>query len=174
MLTVLFAETDNPLLVQALPFVTILIVFGITYWLLAGKVWPIITKALDERDAKIRNDLKSAEEAREQAKATLSEYERNLAKAREEANQMIVKAKSDAKAVADDLRRRNETELAELKQRALQDIESAKAAAINEIHAEASTLAISVASKILQREISADDQQRLVEQSLSEMATSSN
>ena len=49
------------------------------------------------------------------------------------------------------------------------DIESAKSAAVAEIHAEAGALATAVASKILGREITVADQQQLVQESLAEM-----
>ena len=95
-----------------------------------------------------------------------------LQSAREQANQMIVKAKADAKAVADELRSRNAQELAEMKTRATQEIEMAKSQAINAIYAEAAGLASTIAGKILQREINSSDQQRLVDDSLQELARS--
>jgi F-type H+-transporting ATPase subunit b len=58
-----------------------------------------------------------------------------------------------------------------MKHRATQDLQTAKRAAITELHAEAATLAAQIAAKILQREISADDQQRLVDESLEELTT---
>ena len=83
---------------------------------------------------------------------------------------MIAKAKQDAKAAAEELRSNNTKELANLKLAAAADIESAKQAAIGELHAEASTLAVAIAGKILGREISASDQQSLVDESLSELS----
>lgn len=153
-----------------LPAVTTLVVFLVAFGFLYVKVWPMIVKGLDDREAKIRHEIKSAEEAREQAKSALAEYERELAGARQEASEMIATAKADAKAVAADLRARNEAELTEMKQRATRELQSAKHAAISELHAEAATLAAEIAGKILKREISAEDQKRLVEESLEEMA----
>lgn len=169
----LAAEAGNPVSIQILPFITILVVFLITLWLLKSKVWPLILGALDEREQKMREEIQQAEESREQAKAVLAEYEKSLAEAREEANQMVVKAKQDAKKVADELRARNETELADLKDRATREIEAAKKAAITELHEESVVLAMQIARKILQREITADDQKRLVEESMQEFAGTS-
>ena len=87
---------------------------------------------------------------------------------------MIAKARTDAKAVAEELRKRNETDLTEMKQRATRDIDIAKTAAIVELHAEATVLAASIASKILQREITAADQQKLVEEALGELGNMKN
>lgn len=153
-----------------LPGVTALVVFGIAFTILATMVWPKITKALDERDAKIRHEIESAEQAREQAKAALAEYQRNLASAREEANAMIAKARTDAKAAADEMRSRNQAEMVEMKQRATREIESAKHAAIAALHAEASNLAFSIAGKILEREITPRDQKKMMEESLHQLA----
>jgi len=171
MLNILAAE-GSPVSVQIAPLITTLVVFVVFFLILAKTVWPKITAGLDDRDRKIREEIESAEEAREQAKAALAEYESSLASARKEAAEMIAHAKSDAKAAADELKRRNEAELVELKQSANREIDAAKQAAINELHAEATTLAVAVAGKIIGREITAEDQQRLVEESLRELARS--
>jgi F-type H+-transporting ATPase subunit b len=155
-----------------LPGVTALIVFLIAFAVLALKVWPTITKALDEREQKIRGEIEAAEQAREQAKAALAEYQQSLANVREEAGQMIAKARADAKAVADELRSRNEAELSDMKSRAQREIEVAKESALRELHAEAATLATAIAGKILQREINEHDQQRLISESIQQLATS--
>lgn len=153
-----------------LPAATALAVFLIAFGFLYVKVWPSIVKGLDAREKKIRDEIAAAEAAREQAKQALAEYQQNLSKAKDEANQMIAKARADAKAVADDLRSRNQAELGEMKTRAMRDIDSAKQAAIGSLHAEASSLAVSIASKILQREINPRDQQHLMEESINELA----
>ncbi|MCZ6836724.1 MAG: F0F1 ATP synthase subunit B [Planctomycetota bacterium] len=152
-----------------LPAVTSLIVFLLAFGFLAKVVWPKITKGLDDRERKIRETIAAADKAKEDAEKALAEYQENLVKAREEANAMIAQAKSDAKAAGEELRRSNDADLAEIKQRATREIESAKRSAITELHAEASMLATAIASKILQREISAQDQQKLVDETLGEM-----
>ncbi len=156
-----------------LPAVTALVVFLLAFGFLYVKVWPKIVQGLEDRENKIRREIESAEQAREQAKAALAEYERSLASAREEANAMIVKAKADAKAAGEQLRARNEAHLVEMKLRATRDIDSAKAAAIGELHTQATMLAADIAGKILAREITAEDQQRLINESLDELGTAS-
>ncbi len=152
------------------PGVTSLIVFGIAFVVLYLKVWPKITQGLDDRQNKIREEIAAAERAREKANLALVEYEQNVAKAREQADEMIATARADAKVVAEELRTKNAADLATMKSRATADIAAAKRAAIVELHAEAATLATSVASKILRREISVEDQQQLVQESLAELA----
>ena len=91
-----------------------------------------------------------------------------LAKA-DEANEMIAKAKSDAEALAQTLRDQAQQQLGELREQAGQEIRAAKEAAIGELHAESGRLATSIASRILEREINAADQQSLIDESLREL-----
>ena len=163
-----FIASDSPVDIQYLTLGTTVVVF-VLFLLLAMKfVWPHILKGLDQRDQKLRDDLEAADEARKQAKAALAEYEQELSSARNEAGAMIAKARTDAKAAAEELRANNTRELAEMKKTATNEIEAAKLAAIVELHAEASTLAIAIASRVLGREISSTDQQSLVDESLTE------
>ncbi len=163
-------EHAEAMALNALPAITAMVVFLLAFGFLYLKVWPKILKGLDDRDQKIRQEIANAEQAREKANAALAEYERELASARQEANDLIAQARADAKAVAKDLRDRNEIQLVEMKQHAMRDLEGAKRAAITELHAEAASLATDIAARILKREISAEDQQRLVDESLGELA----
>ena len=148
---------------------TALLVFAIAFSILYFKVWPVITKGLDDRNDKILGEIKAAEDARSQAKQALSEYEQSLAQAREQAQQTIAEAKAEAQRLGDEMKAANERDLAERMARAKSDIEAAKKAAVAEIHDQASELASAVAAKILQREINASDQSRLVEESIREL-----
>lgn len=149
--------------------ITGIAVFLIALSLLVIFVWPKIVQGLDDRNEKILAEIKSAEEAREQANSALADYERELSRAREESSKMIADAKSQAKALADELREKNEQELSERMARASADIESAKASAVSEIHAQAAELASVMAEKILAREINVQDQKKLLEESLAEL-----
>jgi F0F1-type ATP synthase membrane subunit b/b' len=51
----------------------------------------------------------------------------------------------------------------------MKEIDQAKRAAVSELYADATNLATMVAGKILKREINAQDQQRLVEESLGQL-----
>jgi F-type H+-transporting ATPase subunit b len=155
------AEGGNPVAVQLLPALTSIVVFVVFYLILRATVWPKIVGGLNDRADKIRGEIEDAEQARADAKAAQEEYQRALADARREAGEMI--------AAAEELRKRNEAELAEMKNRAGADINAAKLAAIKELHMEAASLAAALAGKILQREISVADQQRLVDESLREL-----
>lgn len=154
------------------PSIVSLLVFGIVFAVVATVAWPKIAKGLDERATKIREEIAAAESARKQAKQALEQYERSLADARAEAQKMLEKTKAEQQALAAELKTKAEAELGAMKDRARRDIDSAKRAALDEIYTHTANLATSVAAKILQREVTPRDQQRLVEESLAQLQPS--
>jgi F-type H+-transporting ATPase subunit b len=162
---------SNPVSFQALPAITAFVVFGVVFVVLARYVWPKVAKGLDDRNAKIIGEIKAAEDARAAAKAAQAEFERSLASARDEAANMIKQARADAQRVADELKARNEQELAERVSRANADIEAARKAAVAELHAQSAALATDIAGRILRRQVNDQDNQRLVQESLQELAS---
>lgn len=151
--------------------ITSIVVFLLVLAFLSTQVWPKITKGLDERAEKIRNEIEAAEMAQRQAKQALQDYEANLAKARAEAQKMLDNAKSQQIAIAADLKAKSEIELNAMREKATRDIDAAKRAALSEIYENAGTLATSMAAKILKRELNSNDQQRLVQESIHELQT---
>jgi F-type H+-transporting ATPase subunit b len=106
------------------------------------------------------------------AKAAQAEFERSLANAREESANMIKQARADAQRIADELKAKNEQELAERVARANADIEAARKAAVADLQAQSAMLATEIASKILRRQVNDQDNQRLVQESLQELGSS--
>ena len=154
--------------------ITAIIVFGIVAYIMGTQIWPKLASGLDDRTEKIRSEIAAAEAAREQAKSALDEYEKSLAQARAEAQQMLDETKSKQAELASELRAKNDREIQGLRDRAMQDIEAARKSALNEIYAESVSLATTIAGKILKREVNASDADRLVEESLAELGSHRN
>jgi F-type H+-transporting ATPase subunit b len=149
--------------------ITALVVFALGAAFLSVVVWPKVTGALDERANKIRSEIKAAEDARKQAKDALAEYERNLGEARAEAQKMLEATRSQQNAMAAELKAKADADLNAMREKAKADIEAAKKQALAEIYSESVMIATAMAGKILQREVSAGDQQRLMDESLAEL-----
>ena len=154
--------------------ITAIIVFALVFIVLRVKVWPVISKGLDERADKIKSEIEAAASARKQAAEALETYQQNLAEARAEAQKMLDETRTQQQKMASDLKAKADVELNDMRDKARRDIEAAKRAALNEIYAEASTMATQIASKILAREVNAGDHQRLIDESLAELQTASN
>jgi F-type H+-transporting ATPase subunit b len=129
-------------------------------------VWPKILGGLQEREAKQLGDLTAAEQARAEADASLVEYKAQLAEARKESQNIVAEARTAATQAANADRAKIEAEVARMKDTAQRDIAAAKEQALAEIYAQAAELSTTIAGKILNREISADDQQQLVNESV--------
>ena len=126
-------------------------------------------KGLQAREDKIRKDIADAEEARAKAEAVLRDYNKQLADAEARGRDILNKAKTDADALAAQIRTRGQQEAEEARERATREIEDAKNQAIREIHQQAATLATSVAEKIIRKSLNANDYRDLVDQSIGEL-----
>lgn len=152
-----------------IPGIVSLVVFVVVFGLLSVMVWPKISKALDERANKIKNEIEAAEAARMTAKAALDEYQASLAQARAEAQKMIADAKAQQQLQFAEMKAKNDAELAAAKAKAVAEIDAARKAALTDVYTQAASLATSVAGKILQREVNSADQGRFVSEALAGM-----
>lgn len=149
--------------------VTAIVLFIIVFGLLSTMVWPKIVAGLDERNNKIVGEIAAAEQARKQAKDALDEYEKNLAAARAESQKMLEETRAQQSQLAAQLKANADAELGAMREKALAEIEAAKKQALGELYSESVNLATTMAGKILQRQVTVDDQQRLMDESIAEM-----
>lgn len=133
--------------------------------------WKPILQGLKSREESIRNSIEAAAKAKADAEKSTRELEARVAEVQRQAAQQLQQAKADAQKLADGIKAQAESESIALKDRALRDIEAAKGQALAEINAHAAELGVAVARKILQRNITAEDHSRLVEESLTQLGT---
>ncbi len=150
------------------------IVFLALFAILYKFAWGPILKGLQDRENKIKGDLESAEQAAAEAKRTLASYNEKLATAQAEARQVVDEARRDAEKVAAGLKQQTESEIQSMRDRARSDIQSAKEEALSDLYARAAELSTQIAGRILKREISLEDQRRLVEDALAELSNAEN
>jgi len=135
------------------------------------KVPAMVTKALDERADRIRDELDHAQKLREEAQALLAEYQRKRTEAEKEAEDIIAQAKAEAESFAEETR----VKLAETLERrsalAEQKIAQAEAGALNEVRAAATDLAIAAAEKIIAGEVKGAKATSLIDDSIEAVKT---
>lgn len=143
-----------------------LVIFGVLLWVLGKFAWGPILDGLQGREAFIRDSLEQAKQQRDEAKELLAEYEEKLAAARSETEAILDEARRDASA----LRRREEARAAEEAEkmiaRAKREIEIAKDTAVKDLYSKAARLSTDAASRIIGRELSAADHERLIAESI--------
>jgi F-type H+-transporting ATPase subunit b len=161
-------EAANPVAFNWVPFVAALIIFVIVLGVLSTAVWPKILKGLDDRAAKIREEIFAAEESRKAAAEMQANHTKEIAASRAESQRLVEQARAEATRTAADLKVKAEAEIAQMREQAIASIEAAKKAAVQDIYNEAAGMATAAASKILERELNPADQARLIETSLTE------
>jgi len=125
-----------------------------------------ITKALEERDMKVEDAIKAAEMARQEALAQTQATKVELEQARAEARQMVHEATARAEHQAAEALAQAKAEADRQIRKAGQEIEAQKQKALLEIRAEVVGMAISSASRILEHEVDAEANRRLVSEFL--------
>lgn len=143
-----------------------LVIFVILLAILGKFAWGPILSGLQKREEHIRNTIEEAQNARQEAEKSLAEYKEQLAQARQEAQAIIEKGRTDAARLAEDLRVKAQAEAQSLRDRAQQDIGSAKNQALNEIYDQVAVLATEIAGKIIQKSLNPEDHRQLLDESL--------
>ena len=142
-------------------FVLLLVVLRLT-------AWKPLVGALEAREQRIRGSIEDADRVKREAEELMDRYQDMMNKAKLEAQAVVDTAKSDAlkvkQTVVDETRREAE----EAKQRARREIELATDEAKKELWAESSKLSTMLAERILQRNLNAEDQQRLIDEFMQE------
>ncbi len=177
----LMAHAAEPLPEPAQPglldfdYVSILWVLGIflVLVLILGKTaWPNVVAGLNARQKRIQTDIADAEAARVKAEASLVEYNKQLATAETQVRELLARAVADAERIATSIKMRAQEEVEASREKATAEIEAGKQQALAEIYEQTAALATSVAEKILRRQINADDQKSLVDESLRQLQAS--
>lgn len=145
------------------------VVFLLLMGLLSAVAWKPIMQGLEQREQGIADTIAATQAANEDAKKLLASYERRLAEASEEVKTMLDDARRDADSLRQSIVAEARQAADEEKQRAHREIGMARDEAIAQLAETAGDLAVSVAGKFLREKISAEEQNRLVQESLASL-----
>ena len=123
-----------------------------------------IKQVIADRKAKADSEIADAQKLRTEAEAMKAEYEQNLQNARTEANQIVTAAQKTATAPSEEIVGEARAQAAALKQKAEADIAQERKKAVNEVKDEIGGIAMEIASKVVEREISEKDHKDLIDE----------
>ena len=123
-----------------------------------------IKQVIADRKAKADSQIADAQKLRTEAEAMKAEYEQNLQNARTEANQIVTAAQKTATARSEEIVGEARAQAAALKQKAEADIAQERKKAVNEVKDEIGGIAMEIASKVVEREISEKDHKDLIDE----------
>ena len=158
---------NNPL-VQPDPglFIWTIVTFLVLLALLAKFAWKPLLQALENREETIRKSLDAAQQARQELERLNQESAQMIAKARLEADAIVARSRTDAERLKEDMRQEARAESATIVKNAERQIQLETGRALEQIRHEAVDLSIAIASKVIGRNLSKDDNERLIEDAL--------
>lgn len=161
---------DNPL-VQPDPglFFWTIAVFVTLLYLLKRFAWGPLLAALDERQAGIRKSLDDAEQARRELTEVQSKANALIGKARTEADAILAEARTDGARIRQELRDAAQKEAEAITRGARREIQLERDRAVTELRRQAVDLSVLIASKLIRRNLTPEDNAALIEDALQQV-----
>jgi F-type H+-transporting ATPase subunit b len=150
------------LFVQALNFLLILAVLG-------KFVFPKVIQFIEQRRRKIAEGLKLTEKAQHEMQRIGEARQRELEKARQQADALLAQTKTVSQEKERELLAQAKLKAEEVAQRAKEDAERAKTDAVKAAKDEISKAALLVAERILNRNITKQDEEQITREVLAEL-----
>ena len=159
---------NNPL-VQLDPglFVWTILTFLLLLFVLAKFAWKPLLKMLNDREELIRSSLEDAEKAKEKLEKLNAEGEAIINQARSEAQSILSEGKAAVSKLKDETLDVAKGQAKQIASEAEKQINIEKDKAIAEIKSEVVNLSMSIAEKLINKNISPEDNKALIDESLS-------
>lgn len=141
-----------------------LIVFSILLLAVKHYAWGPVKDMMEKRRQKVIDDLDQAASDRKKAEILANEREAALKNSRQEATQILSVAKSNAQKIGKQIVSEAKAEESAIRERAKADAAQAKTDALNEARNEVADLSVTIAEKVIAKNLSAADQKDLVDQ----------
>jgi F-type H+-transporting ATPase subunit b len=161
---------NNPL-VQPDPglFIWTILTFLVLLGLLAKFAWRPLLKTLEGRQEAIKKSLEDADRAKEELARMQQESAKIIEQARVEADSILSRTRSDADRLREELKVRAKEEADTMIRNAEQQIQLQTRQALQQIRHEVGDIAVTIASKLLERNLTNEDNNRLVRDTLRQL-----
>jgi F-type H+-transporting ATPase subunit b len=161
---------DNPL-VQPDPglFFWTIAVFLVLLFLLKKFAWGPLLAALDERQAGIRKSLDDADTAKRELAEVQARANALIGKARMEADAILSEARADGAKIREELRDLAQQQAQAITRNAQQQIQLERDRTISELRREAVDLSVMIASKLIRRNLTKEDNAALIDDALQQV-----
>ena len=128
-----------------------------------------IKAILDQRREAADKEITDAQAANAEAQAIKATYEQNMRDAKAKADDILMNAQRTANSRSEEIISQAQAAAAQIKSKASSDIEMEKKKAINDAKNEISGLAMAIAGKVVERELSAEDQSGMIDRFIDEL-----
>lgn len=124
---------------------------------------------MEKREQLVNEQIDSAEKTRKEADAFINEQRKELEKARVEAQKIIDQAKKLSEQQAQDIIQQARENAERVKDSALAEIQREKEQAVTSLREQVASLSVLVATKVIEKELDAKEQEKLVQEYLKEV-----
>ncbi|MCD8121708.1 MAG: F0F1 ATP synthase subunit B [Clostridiales bacterium] len=136
----------------------------IQMWLIKKFLLKPVGEILEKRRAMADKEIADAKQAHSEADAVKAEYEQNMADAKAKANEILATAQKTAETRSDAIIKDAESKAAAVKAKAEADIAQERRKAVSEVKTEIGSIAVDIAGKVIEREVSEEDHRKLIEE----------
>lgn len=127
--------------------------FGVVFFLLAKYGFPVIVKAIKDRQEFIAQSLLSARQANDKLASIQAEGEALLQNARERQQDIIADAMAEKQKIVGAAQEEAKAEAHRIAEEAAKSIEDAKVAALKDVHDEVAGLALQIAEQVIRQKM---------------------
>jgi len=131
--------------------------------------WGPLIDMMEKRENYVANEIDAAEQSRAEAEKSAKEAAAELNQVRQEAQKMIEDAKTAGIKQEQDIIESARQEADRIKKQAQADIQNEKEQAIQALQAQVASLSVLVASKVIEKEINAQDQEQFIDNYIKEV-----
>ena len=142
--------------------------FGVLLLILYGYLWDPLVEFLDERKNSIQNRIEEAEKDRKKAEELRRERENELADIKQERADILEQGRREANKEREEIRERAQEEAERIVESAQDRVEEEVRRARSELQQDVVDLASDIAEKMLEREMSREDHDRIVDEMIEE------
>lgn len=162
--------------IRAIPVLSVMVLtwigLVILYFVLKKFLHEPVSKMMNDRKEKIQTNIDDANIMKEEAIVLKTQYEDSISNAKEESQKILEASRRRGEELKQNIiaEANNEAEL--IKDRARRDIEREKSAALQGIQNEALEMGLLIASKLIEKEITIESQEDLMNKFIEEVGNS--
>jgi len=150
------------MLVQLVFFIVLLI-------LIRKFAWGPIMNMMEKREEHVANEIDAAETSRAEAEEAREQAESRLKETKQEAQQIIEDAKNAGVRQEEEIVASAKNEADRIKQAAQEEIQNEKEKALQALQDKVASLSVLIASKVIEKELNAEDQEALIDEYIKEV-----
>ncbi len=151
-----------------------LVVFLVLLFVLSKFAWKPMLQGLEHREKAIHSALHEAQQAREEANRLKAQFEEQMRKANDQSREILDEARRAAERTTAEMVAEGHKKIQAEQERFQREMQMQYEQARRDIQTQVAHLATLVASKVIRRQVNADDQRQLVDEAVAELRQAGN